>query len=324
MINAVALVDGTEVDYEVIIEDQLVTLKVDREQLDKIAGQELTLQITAQIKAGVEVEVIDNEATIQVNDNPSEQSNKVPVIPPPEIEKDIDGEKAEEPVEKLRGEEYDYNVTTTLPQDVSGFKTVLISDDLDERLSVVEAKVLVDGETSDIQANIDGQLVTVLLENDQIAPFAGKEIKLVITAKINADVEIEVIDNQASIQVNDNPKVDSNKVPVIPPTTPNIEKDVEGDIEKIETSLPLLVTCQQGLNEPRYPSLPGIMKARSKPLEELEIDDLDLDEDEVEPKTKTMDVFLPPEKQAGRILEGDIEDQVKELVSLLHTEAKVL
>src|SRR5699024_3488138 len=122
----------------------------------------------------------------------------------------------------------DYNVTTRLPEDVSGFETVLISDDLDERLTVVDAKVLVDGEASDIQVNIDGQLVTVLLENEEIEPFAGKEIKLVITAKINADVEVEVIDNQASIQVNDNPKVDSNKVPVIPPTTPNIEKDVEG------------------------------------------------------------------------------------------------
>ncbi|GGA86198.1 electron transfer flavoprotein subunit beta/FixA family protein [Ornithinibacillus halotolerans] len=106
--------------------------------------------------------------------------------------------------------------------------------------------------------------------------------------------------------------------------TVNIDKDVEGDVEKIETSLPLLVTCQQGLNEPRYPSLPGIMKAKKKPLEELEIDDLDLDEDELEPKTKTLNVFLPPEKEAGRVLEGEIEDQVKELVSLLRNEAKVL
>src|SRR5699024_2486359 len=104
----------------------------------------------------------------------------------------------------------------------------------------------------------------------------------------------------------------------------NIDKDVEGDVEKIETSLPLLVTCQQGLNEPRYPSLPGIMQARNKPLEELELMDLDLDEEDVEPKTETIDVFLPAEKEAGRILEGDIEDQVKELVSLLKNEAKVL
>jgi len=103
-----------------------------------------------------------------------------------------------------------------------------------------------------------------------------------------------------------------------------IDKDVEGDVEKIEATLPVLLTCQQGLNDPRYPSLPGIMKAKKKPLEELEIDDLDLDEEDVEPKTKTTEVFLPAEKEAGRILEGETEDKVKELVSLLHNDKKVL
>ncbi|MBP1968837.1 electron transfer flavoprotein beta subunit [Virgibacillus natechei] len=106
--------------------------------------------------------------------------------------------------------------------------------------------------------------------------------------------------------------------------TANIEKDVEGDVAVIETSLPVLVTCQQGLNEPRYPSLPGIMKAKKKPLDELEIDDLDLDEDDVEAKTKTVEIFLPPEKEAGRVLEGDVSEQVQELVSLLRNEKKVL
>lgn len=111
-------------------------------------------------------------------------------------------------------------------------------------------------------------------------------------------------------------KIDGDKV--------YVTRDVEGDEEKIETSLPLLVTAQQGLNEPRYPSLPGIMKAKKKPLDELELDDLDLDEDDVEPKTKTIEVFLPPQKEAGKILEGDLADQVKELVQLLHKEAKVI
>jgi electron transfer flavoprotein beta subunit len=101
-------------------------------------------------------------------------------------------------------------------------------------------------------------------------------------------------------------------------------RDVEWDSEVIETSLPLLVTAQQGLNEPRYPSLPGIMKAKRKPLEELELDDLDFDENEVEAKTKTIEIYLPPKKEVGRVLEGELETQVKELVKLLHTEAKVI
>ncbi|MFC7393709.1 electron transfer flavoprotein subunit beta/FixA family protein [Scopulibacillus cellulosilyticus] len=106
--------------------------------------------------------------------------------------------------------------------------------------------------------------------------------------------------------------------------TATVERDVEGDIETIEASLPLLVTAQQGLNEPRYPSLPGIMKAKKKPLEVLELDDLDLDEDDVEGQTEVIDVFLPPKKEAGRILEGELEEQAKELVKCLRSEAKVI
>jgi electron transfer flavoprotein beta subunit len=107
-------------------------------------------------------------------------------------------------------------------------------------------------------------------------------------------------------------------------STATITRDVEGDSEVIETSLPVLVTAQQGLNEPRYPSLPGIMKAKKKPLDELELDDLDLEEDDVEAKTKTIEIYLPPKKEAGKVLQGELADQVKELVNLLHTEAKVV
>lgn len=107
-------------------------------------------------------------------------------------------------------------------------------------------------------------------------------------------------------------------------TTATIVRDVEGDSETIETSLPLLVTAQQGLNEPRYPSLPGIMKAKKKPLEDLEFDDLDLEEDDVEAKTKTVEVFMPPTKAAGRVLEGEPAAQAAELIKLLHSEAKVI
>ncbi len=107
-------------------------------------------------------------------------------------------------------------------------------------------------------------------------------------------------------------------------TKVTVTKDVEGDSEIIETSLPLLITAQQGLNEPRYPSLPGIMKAKKKPLEELELDDLDLEEDDVEAKTKSIEIYLPPQKEAGKVLQGDIPDQVKELVQLLRSEAKVI
>lgn len=103
-----------------------------------------------------------------------------------------------------------------------------------------------------------------------------------------------------------------------------IVRDVEGDEETIEVTMPVLVTAQQGLNEPRYPSLPGIMKAKKKPLKNIDLDDLDLEEDDVESKTITLQVSLPPAKNAGKVLDGEASSQVKELVSLLMSEAKVI
>lgn len=61
--------------------------------------------------------------------------------------------------------------------------------------------------------------------------------------------------------------------------TVKVERDVEGDLEKLTAKLPILLTTQQGLNEPRYPSLPGIMKAKKKPLDRLSASDLDLNPD---------------------------------------------
>jgi electron transfer flavoprotein beta subunit len=66
------------------------------------------------------------------------------------------------------------------------------------------------------------------------------------------------------------------------------------------------------------------MKAKKKPLEEVELDDLDLDEDEVVAKIKSVDIFLPPAKAAGKVLQGDSKQQVSELITLLRTEAKVI
>lgn len=110
--------------------------------------------------------------------------------------------------------------------------------------------------------------------------------------------------------------IDSGKAVVV--------RDVEGDQETLEVSLPVLVTAQQGLNEPRYPSLPGIMKAKKKPLTTLELDDLDLEEEEVEAKIEKVAIYLPPKKQQGKVLNGELNTQVQQLVSLLKTEAKVI
>jgi electron transfer flavoprotein beta subunit len=103
-----------------------------------------------------------------------------------------------------------------------------------------------------------------------------------------------------------------------------VERDVEGDVEVVEVNLPFLATAQQGLNEPRYPSLPGIMKAKKKPLERYQAEDFELAEDETTARSSVRDQFVPSKKQAGKVLEGEMQQQVQELISLLRTEAKVI
>lgn len=103
-----------------------------------------------------------------------------------------------------------------------------------------------------------------------------------------------------------------------------IERDVEGDVETIEVSLPVLLTAQQGLNEPRYPSLPGIMKAKKKPIERVSIEELGVSEEGSHARTTVIQQYLPPKKQAGRVLQGEIKEQVSELVQLLRTGDKVI
>lgn len=120
----------------------------------------------------------------------------------------------------------------------------------------------------------------------------------------------------AHISTITNMEVDGSKI--------KVEKDVEGDIEIIEASMPVLLTAQQGLNEPRYPSLPGIMKAKKKPIERLTADDLGLNSEEILSKTVVLDQYLPQQKTAGKILQGELPDQVSELVEALRFEVKVM
>jgi electron transfer flavoprotein beta subunit len=93
-------------------------------------------------------------------------------------------------------------------------------------------------------------------------------------------------------------------------------REVDGGLETVAFSLPAVVTADLRLNEPRYASLPGIMKARKKPLTEVAADSLGVD---LAPKLKIKALKAPEKRQAGRKV-----GSVQELVQLLHTEAKVI
>lgn len=99
-------------------------------------------------------------------------------------------------------------------------------------------------------------------------------------------------------------------------------RQIEGGLEIVETPLPAIFTCQKGLNEPRYASLPGIMKAKQKPLKEIGIEEFkDLD---TTSRLTIRSMSLPPKRESGRIIESEPKEAAKELVRLLREEAKVL
>ena len=94
------------------------------------------------------------------------------------------------------------------------------------------------------------------------------------------------------------------------------EREIEGGRETVTAPLPCAITCQKGLNEPRFASLKGIMAAKKKPLE---IKEVSLEGVAVE----VVDMALPPERPAGRII-GEGPDAVPALIEALRNEAKAL
>ena len=106
-------------------------------------------------------------------------------------------------------------------------------------------------------------------------------------------------------------------------TSVKCKREIEGgSFEIVEAPLPVLIAAQKGLNEPRYASLPNIMKAKKKEVKVLKANDVGTSE--ADQKIRYKNYQLPAPKQAGKKLSGDPAAQAKELVRLLHEEAKVV
>lgn len=100
-------------------------------------------------------------------------------------------------------------------------------------------------------------------------------------------------------------------------------RTIDGGTLVLETVLPALITTQRGLNEPRYASLPGIMKAKKKPIDTRLLSETGTDPGEA--MVKIIAMRLPPQRKGGRIIEGDSAgDKAAALVKVLREEAKVI
>ena len=95
-----------------------------------------------------------------------------------------------------------------------------------------------------------------------------------------------------------------------------VERETDTGTETIEATLPAVVTCDLRLNEPRYATLPNIMKAKKKPVDSMDANDMGVD---FVPQNKVVEVMEPPPRKEG-IMVADVDD----LISKLKNEARAL
>ncbi len=108
----------------------------------------------------------------------------------------------------------------------------------------------------------------------------------------------------------------ASKVEVNDDKTINVTREVDGGLETIKISIPCVITTDLRLNEPRYASLPNIMKAKQKKIDILDINDLNID---IKRRVETIEVSEPPERKPGVIV-----NDVDSLIDKLKNEANVI
>jgi electron transfer flavoprotein beta subunit len=133
------------------------------------------------------------------------------------------------------------------------------------------------------------------------AQVPGRLAEILDLPQVTVAVKIEVTDSKATVQ-----------------------REIEGATETWETTLPAVLSAQKGLNEPRYASLKGIMAAKKKPITVMDAASAGLKAEDLAPKTRVVSMELPAARSAVKMIEGDADAQVKELLRVLHDEAKVL
>lgn len=171
---------------------------------------------------------------------------------------------------------------------------------------------------------------------DQSNPQAKARVLAAALKTINPDIIMGGTKSGDTSRAQTMPRVAT--ILGLPQASLVVEVEVQGDslevshetddgLEKLTLSMPAVISAQQGLAEPRYPNVRDIMKSKKKPIDKMTIADLGLSADEVSPSVNHIAVqsyALKPERQGGRIVEGETEDAVKETIGLLQSEAKVL
>ena len=149
-----------------------------------------------------------------------------------------------------------------------------------------------------------------------ISYIAKKEqIDLIILGKQAIDDDMNATGQMIAAMLNWPQATFASKVEITDKIA-KVSREVDGGTENIEINLPAIITSDLRLNEPRYASLPNIMKAKKKPINEIKLDDLNLN---IKQRLDILKVEEPSKRQSGIMLKT-----VEELVEKLRDEAKVI
>ena len=160
------------------------------------------------------------------------------------------------------------------------------------------------------------------LDSDDVAQMLVKickdeEVDLVILGKQAVDGDSNQVGQLMAEYLGWPQATFAYKIELEGEDTARVQREVDGGVEMVELSLPAVITTDLRLNEPRYTSLPNIMKAKRKTLDTIEPDDLDIEVGS--PKVEVVGYSLPSERQSGQIVAS-----VDELIEKLASEAKVI
>ena len=149
-----------------------------------------------------------------------------------------------------------------------------------------------------------------------ISSVAKKEnIDLMILGKQAIDDDMNATSQMVAALLNWPQATFASKIEIVDKIA-KVGREVDGGIENIEVNLPAVISTDLRLNEPRYASLPNIMKAKKKPINEIKIDDLKID---IKQRLDILKVEEPSKRQSGIMLKT-----IEELVDKLKNEAKVI
>ncbi|WP_303972436.1 isopeptide-forming domain-containing fimbrial protein [Streptococcus merionis] len=205
------------------------------------AGKEVELVIPAQINKGVTTPLIPNTAKIDFTNKADQSGNKetkpVTVTPPgeePTVTKKIN--KSLEHLDTLQEVDYNYNIVTKLPSDITSYKSYVITDTLDKDLVVKGTPMITGNAAKFFDVKVDGQTVTATMKNfAEAKDLAGKDVELIITSQIKAGVTREKIPNTAKIDfTNKSDQSDSKETEPVTVTPPPLTKKINDTLDTLD------------------------------------------------------------------------------------------